>query len=182
MRARAKPLALSQLHEHGMGVGYGWSRSAWDGRGHGREAPGEREGEALALGCMAGARRWAWWRLGRGELGRGGEALAERFLERQGYQTVERNVRLGRGQIDLVMRENGVLCFVEVKTRRSAAAGDPLEAVDRRKQRQLADLALRYLQNRRLGEPPCRFDVVAVRSGEDGLPVCELVRGAFEDA
>jgi len=120
-----------------------------------------------------------WWRQDRLELGRGGEALAERFLCRQGYRTIERDVRLGRGQIDLVMQEKGVLCFVEVKTRRNAGAGDPLEAIHRRKQRQLVYLARRYLQQRRLGEPPCRFDVVAIRSGADGLPVCELVRDAF---
>jgi putative endonuclease len=128
-----------------------------------------------------GQPRRAWWRLGRGALGRGGEALAERFLRRQGYRTVERDVRLGRGQIDLVMQEKEILCFVEVKTRRTGSAGDPLEAIDRRKQRQLIFLARRYLQQRRLGEPPCRFDVVAIRRSERGLPVCELIRGAFWD-
>ncbi|HEX9636052.1 MAG TPA: YraN family protein [Acidobacteriota bacterium] len=126
--------------------------------------------------------RRGWWRRGRIELGRGGEALAERYLRRLGYRMVERDVRLGRGQLDLIMRENEVLCFIEVKTRRGSGAGDPLEAIDRRKQRQLVQLARRYLQWRHLGEPPCRFDVVAVRSGESGEPVCELVRGAFWDS
>jgi putative endonuclease len=122
----------------------------------------------------------SWWPpADRRGLGRFGERAAERYLRGLGYRPIERNLRLGRGELDLVMREGETLCFIEVKVRRHLGAGDPLEAVDPRKQAQLVRLAQRYLSERRLGQPPCRFDVIAARPGRDGKPEWELVRGAF---
>ena len=84
------------------------------------------------------------WLLGRSRLSFGGrgERAAERFLRRKGYRILGRNVRLAVGEIDLIAEENGVIVFVEVKTRRGEAAGHPVEAVDEEKQRRLTRLAL----------------------------------------
>ncbi|MDP8972669.1 MAG: YraN family protein [Actinomycetota bacterium] len=69
--------------------------------------------------------------------GNRGEDLALRYLARKGYEILERNYRTRHGEIDLVMRGERVLVFVEVKLRRGTEFGDPLEAVVPRKQTRL---------------------------------------------
>ena len=105
---------------------------------------------------------WRFARQAQRPLGAQGEALAARYLQRQGYRINERGVRNGRGEIDLVARQGQTLVFVEVKTRRSLRAGNPVLAVDENKQRRLARLALDYCQQHRLLDCPARFDVVGI--------------------
>ena len=105
---------------------------------------------------------WRFARQAQRPLGAQGEALAARYLQRQGYRIIERGVRNGRGEIDLVARHGQTLVFVEVKTRRSLRAGNPVLAVDEIKQRRLAQLALDYCQQHRLLDCPARFDVVGI--------------------
>lgn len=95
-------------------------------------------------------------------LGALGEEIAARHLERIGYRLAERNVRLFRGELDIVAWDGETLVFVEVRARRGEAMGSAAESVGPRKQRRLAELAAAYLHARRLGEVPCRFDVIAV--------------------
>lgn len=76
-----------------------------------------------------------------------------------------RNVRVGRGELDLIARRGTVLAFVEVKARRSATCGAPEDAVDARKRRRVARLAELWLAARPWalrGVSDVRFDVVAV--------------------
>ena len=70
-------------------------------------------------------------------LGASGEALAARHLERRGCRILERNVRCGRGEIDLVAIDGGTIVFVEVKGNRGRRFGAPEEMVTSAKQRQL---------------------------------------------
>jgi len=116
----------------------------------------------------------------RRELGRQGEEAAVETLRALGYRIMERNVRLRRGELDVVADDRGVLVFVEIKARRSSRFGTPAEAVTVRKRRALVALAAAYLV--RLGGPerPCRFDVAGVWIERDGGPSrVEVVRDAF---
>jgi putative endonuclease len=109
-----------------------------------------------------------------------GEAAAAEALGARGYRVLVRNLRLGRGEIDLVCEHDGDVVFVEVKARRGAALGTPAEAVTRRKQRALLALAARYLGRSGRPEAPCRFDVVEVWLGAGGRPVrIDVLRDAF---
>lgn len=113
--------------------------------------------------------------------GRWGEDEAERFLAGKGWKILGRRVRVGRkDELDLVARADGVLVFVEVKTRQSEAFGRPFDSVDRAKRRFLSRAAFRYLM--RLKEKPdyFRFDVVEVigRPGE-GTPTIRHIENAF---
>jgi putative endonuclease len=112
-------------------------------------------------------------------LGADGEKVAEEFLRRRRYTIVERNYRCRAGEVDLVALDGDTIVFIEVKTRRSEGFGTPLDAVDLRKQRQVCRAAQQFLVERRLHDRPARFDVVGVW-WENGRPMCELVRGAFE--
>jgi putative endonuclease len=60
-------------------------------------------------------------------LGRRGEQLAAEHLQRRGCVVLARNVRVGRGEIDLIVRDGDALAFVEVKTRRVAARASALD-------------------------------------------------------
>ncbi|MGW8483933.1 YraN family protein [Microbacterium sp. NPDC055903] len=71
------------------------------------------------------------------DLGRAGERRAVRHLESIGYEILDRNWRCPDGEIDIVAREGGCLCIVEVKTRTSTRYGHPFEALDDRKLRRL---------------------------------------------
>lgn len=92
------------------------------------------------------------------------ETQAAVFLEKQGYQILERNFRCPAGEIDLIAKEGEYLCFVEVKYRSERETGTPEEAVDARKQKRISRAALYYLMKQGLGDTtPCRFDVVGIR-------------------
>ena len=89
------------------------------------------------------------------------EGIARRFLEDRGLTLVAHNVRCRHGEIDLVMRDEHTLVFVEVRYRRSERFGGAAASVDRRKQARLMAAAGYYLQ-RHPTDLPCRFDVVAI--------------------
>ena len=115
----------------------------------------------------------------RNALGRDGEDAAAEFLVARGWRILDRNVRSGRtGEIDLVAARDGVLAFVEVKTRRTGRYGTPGEAVTWRKQARIRDLARRYLAERRPGAVSIRFDVVEVHADGPRLEI-RHIEGAF---
>ena len=95
--------------------------------------------------------------------GKKGEEEALHYLQKKGYEILEQNYRWGRGEIDIICRKKNRIIFVEVKTRLSFRYGDPVEAVDRRKQKQIIRIAERYLVEKRLyGKADCRFDVITL--------------------
>jgi putative endonuclease len=95
-------------------------------------------------------------------LGRRGEQLAARFLQRAGLRIIERRFRLRCGEIDLIALDRELVVFVEVKTRRGRGYGTPAESVTPTKQRKISRVALIFLSRRGWHERPCRFDVVEI--------------------
>ncbi len=105
------------------------------------------------------------------ERGRAGEDEAVGYLKARGWSILGRNVRAGRGEVDVVAMRGAVLAFIEVKCRRDLEFGHPLEAITVFKQREIARVARRWLEGRSL--PPgtiLRFDAVAVQWPEGGVP------------
>jgi putative endonuclease len=107
-----------------------------------------------------------------------GEDLALRYLSRRGYELVERNYRTRYGELDLILRHEDTIVFVEVKMRRGVGFGDPLEAVTPRKQAAIRALAERYLAEKEPHFDTLRFDVVGILVGE-GAPAVLHVEDAF---
>ena len=95
-------------------------------------------------------------------LGRSGERVAARYLRRRGFYIIAERVCSAWGEIDLVAIQGRTVVFIEVKTRRSDAYGQPEEAVTREKQRRLTLLALAFLRQHNLLDCKARFDVVSV--------------------
>jgi putative endonuclease len=96
------------------------------------------------------------------EFGELGERIAERWLRRQGWRVVQRRFRSGHRDIDLVVSRDDVVAFVEVKARHGAEFGDPVEAVNWNKQRQLARSASVWIERHGRPSESYRFDVVGV--------------------
>lgn len=117
----------------------------------------------------------------KGAIGRFGEELAVRHLERAGLRIVDRNWRCAEGEIDIVAADGDTLVFCEVKTRSGTAFGDPAEAVTAAKSARLRRLGLRWLAAHSLGWKDLRFDVVTVLRRPDGAtdPVVRHLKGAF---
>lgn len=89
------------------------------------------------------------------------ERQAEEFLKAQGYEILERNFRCRLGEVDLIAFEKERLVFVEVKYRKDGTFGTPADAVDRRKQRRISNVAAYYLYTHsRYADAACRFDVM----------------------
>lgn len=108
-------------------------------------------------------------------IGAAAEQAALAYLAQRGLSLVERNFRCRGGEIDLVMRDNGTLVFVEVRRRASSRYGGAAASIDAGKRARLAIAAQTYLQRYRL-PPACRFDVVAI----DGESV-SWIRNAIEE-
>ena len=83
-------------------------------------------------------------------VGDNGEVFAAKMLEEAGYEIIERNYRTRRGEIDIIALRNGVLHFIEVKTRTSFEYGYPSDAVTEDKRRRIRLAAESYLQTRRM--------------------------------
>lgn len=97
------------------------------------------------------------------ELGRLGEGEAVRYLKARGWQIVGQNVRVGRRELDLIVRRGRILAFVEVKSRAGRAFGNPLEAITLRKQLEVARAAAGWLLGRVLPRGTViRFDAIGV--------------------
>ena len=113
----------------------------------------------------------------RATLGAYGEALAARHLVAQGMVLLDRNWRCDIGEIDLVLRDAGVLVVCEVKTRSSIAFGSGIEAVTPTKAARLRRLAARWLREHPVRPAEVRIDAVGVLVPRDGPIEVDHVRG-----
>jgi putative endonuclease len=96
--------------------------------------------------------------------GQKAEDLAETFLQTKGLVTHEKNFRCKLGEIDLIMRDQDVLVFIEVRLRSNPFFTNAAESVDRQKQRKIMNTASYYLQQKHLTDKvACRFDVIAIQ-------------------
>ncbi len=123
---------------------------------------------------MAPGRRFvpsSAWEDRRHRRGLAGERVAMAYLISCGWDIEAHRFRCGRHDVDLVIRRQQVVAFVEVKTRRSAVCGTALESVSPLKRHLLSRVAI--LWRLRYGRPGdrYRFDLVAVR---------DLGRGRWE--
>ncbi|OPX86705.1 MAG: hypothetical protein A4E53_02737 [Pelotomaculum sp. PtaB.Bin104] len=96
-------------------------------------------------------------------LGQLGEAVATKYLEKDGYQIIERNYRCRLGEIDIIAQDrDDFLVFVEVKSRSGDKYGLAQESVNGQKQFKLRQLAWNYLKKSGKTGCKCRFDVIAI--------------------
>jgi putative endonuclease len=95
------------------------------------------------------------------EMGRMGEEIALNYLLSKGMKLIEKNIRVNRGEIDLILAHHEEIVFVEVKTRANAYLGEPWRMVGKSKQRQLIKTADAYIRNHNIDQE-ARFDIVSI--------------------
>lgn len=108
-----------------------------------------------------------------------GEDMAARFLEDKGYTILDRNYHFERAEIDIVAYQGRDIVFVEVKTRNSDHYGQPEEAVDQQKKKQLFKVAEAWMHERKMVGAPARFDVVSIMHPGSGQPRIKHFEAAF---
>lgn len=120
----------------------------------------------------------------RRRLGDWGENVAARYLARRGYEILARKWRCAAGEIDIVARHDGMLTFVEVRTRRGADPGMAAESITNAKRTRLTALASAFLEAHDLpSDTPWRIDVVAIAAGSRGQAASiEHIPYAVEEA
>ena len=109
------------------------------------------------------------------QIGQEGERLAAEFLIRKGFEIVVKNYRHRRAEIDLIVRRDDWLIFVEVKARSSMNYGQPEDFVGSQKISKLFEAAEEYIYAIDW-QGHVRFDVISVKLG------AEPVIKHFEDA
>ncbi|MEU0464582.1 YraN family protein [Amycolatopsis sp. NPDC006131] len=112
-------------------------------------------------------------------LGRWGEDIAARHLQKLGFVVLARNWRCRQGELDLIATNGRTLVICEVKTRTRESFGDPAEAVTEDKVARIRRLAGQWLSIHRVGWCRVRFDVIAVYADGDGEPRVRHIPGAF---
>ncbi|MDH3633696.1 MAG: YraN family protein [Gammaproteobacteria bacterium] len=108
------------------------------------------------------------------------EDLARDYLIEQGLGLLQSNYRCRFGEIDLIMHDGDVICFVEVKFRRSLAFGGAAVALPQGKQRKIIKSARLYIAtNTRLGNRALRFDAFLIQRQPNGANEFNWIRNAF---
>ncbi|MBP1560816.1 MAG: YraN family protein [Oscillospiraceae bacterium] len=113
------------------------------------------------------------------ELGYFGEKVTAYYLEKKGYKILRRNFCVKGGEIDIIAEKDGIIAFVEVKTR----APDPLvngfEAVTAAKKRLIVKTSEAYSYRFPHDLQP-RFDVVCVTVSDKKVVGFQYIENAFD--
>ncbi len=94
--------------------------------------------------------------------GRLGEKLALEFLLKKNYYHIISNFHVVGGEIDLIMKKDGILIFVEVKTRTNTKFGSGEDAITQNKKRKLILTIYKYIQKKFKFPPPWQLDVIEI--------------------
>lgn len=119
--------------------------------------------------------------------GRWGENQSEIFLQKQGYEILEKNYQKQCGEIDIIARQKKVLHFIEIKTRKTSSTdkyGAPEEAVDLRKQKKLIKTAYTYISEKEYPEDTdWQMDVISIiYSPQDQKTAINHIQNAFDES
>ncbi|MGY6274283.1 YraN family protein [Methylomonas sp. MgM2] len=104
------------------------------------------------------------------------ERKALSYLQQQGLRWECSNFRCKAGELDLIMRDGGVLVIVEVRYRKSEQFGGALASITKQKQVRIIAATQHYVIINKLSHSAIRFDVVAI-SGDDRI---NWIKNAFQ--
>lgn len=109
------------------------------------------------------------------KIGKEKEAQAVLYLQKHGYEVLEQNYWCLFAELDIVAKEQGVLCFIEVKYRSSDRYGGSEGVISPKKIQHICRAADHYImENRIFPDTAMRFDVLFI-IGED----VTLIKDAF---
>lgn len=114
----------------------------------------------------------------KGDHGRLAEELALNLLQSNKLKFICKNYHCRFGEVDLIMKDNNTLVFVEVRYRKSQQFGGAIESITTSKQNKLRLTASHYLQKNKT-QLNARFDVVLLSSLTDDKKI-NWIKSAFE--
>lgn len=112
-------------------------------------------------------------------LGAMAERKAANFLNKKGYDLLDVNYTCRFGEVDLIVKNDRYIVFVEVKMRNDNSIAQPKEFVDYKKQQRIIATAKLYLSTNSTELQP-RFDVVEVFSKNDRIKSIKHLENAFD--
>jgi putative endonuclease len=112
------------------------------------------------------------------DLGNWGEDLGAAFFAERGFEIVEKNYRNRMSEIDLIVRKDRMLIFVEVKTRSGTSFGMPEEFVNVTKARLIMRAAEHYIFDKDWLFD-IRFDIISILIQPNGTPDIYHIEDAF---
>lgn len=96
-------------------------------------------------------------------IGKYGEQLAKDFLIKKGFEILDMNFHYSKlAEIDIIAKKDNIIHFIEVKTRSTELFGNPLEAVNKSKLKQIYMCANYYLQNSKKHYKNMQIDVIGI--------------------
>lgn len=108
------------------------------------------------------------------------EKKALEFLESNGLKPLQTNYHGPGGEIDLIMMDNNILVFIEVRYRSKNNYIHAIETIDQKKCMRIINTGQHYLQTHlNKSDNTCRFDVVVI-CGEINKPEIGWIKNAFQ--
>lgn len=107
-----------------------------------------------------------------------GEHLAAKYLREEHYDIISANFKTYTGEVDLIAEKDGVLCFIEVKTRQIGGLSAPADAVNAHKQKNVKSAASVYL-NKWAKTKEHRFDIIEVFLDGEELQKITHLKNSF---
>lgn len=112
-------------------------------------------------------------------LGRRAEAHVAAMYEARGYDVVARNARVGRLELDLVVRRGGAVVVCEVRARRAGGLVHPAATVDKKKIARVRRATAGFLAASGIAGSSVRLDVASVVVHPDGRLEVDLYENAM---
>ncbi len=106
----------------------------------------------------------------RKKLGAWGESFALDYLVKKGYEFIEKNYHTRFGEIDLIMRKDGQLVAVEVKTRKSNAFGIAEYSINRKKFQAIQSAMFVFVESHEDLNPEWQLDILVIEKNTPGEP------------
>ena len=101
------------------------------------------------------------------EFGKAGEQMAAEWLEQQGFHLISRNWKFARYEVDIIASRDGILHFIEVKSRHDDLFGKPEDWVDRKKGRHLLTAGVAFQDKYPVWEQ-VQYDILSILLTADG--------------
>ncbi|MCR5435945.1 MAG: YraN family protein [Treponema sp.] len=115
-----------------------------------------------------------------GFIGNNGEDRASEYLINKGYEILERNWRTKDGEVDIIVKKDDYLVFVEVKTLPNATKDMLLSVLNQKKLSRIVKNSKRFLINhRQYSNSYIRFDVIILDM--QGYPCVYHIENAFTE-
>ena len=110
------------------------------------------------------------------DTGRKAETAARNYLEMRGYEILEQNWRLPGHEIDIIVRKDGVIHFVEVRYRARDEQGGGFDSITPSKVKRMRKAAWAWVdENKYMGE----YVLSAVEVTGTGFTILGFIENLF---